>query len=146
MLFEAEGRMNGWHKTDERYSSPWAYDSGPEVIKLFSWSTQQSTKSILLINVKMPTIVSFLTFISRIKATTERLKARNFLTFQYVSYYEQLQFRAQLSWAWKKFYNLWAWWAKNIGPVSKTFWAWNCYFFLICQFNHKFWPSNWDGS
>ena len=40
--------------------------SGPEVIKLFSCSTQQSMKFILLINVKMPTIVGFLTFISRI--------------------------------------------------------------------------------
>ena len=31
--------------------------SGPEVIKLFSYSTQLSKKFILLINVKMPTIV-----------------------------------------------------------------------------------------
>ena len=30
--------------------------SGPEVIKLFSYSTQLSTKFILLINVRMPTI------------------------------------------------------------------------------------------
>ena len=36
--------------------------SGPEVIKLFSYSTQLSTKFILLINVKMPTIVDILTF------------------------------------------------------------------------------------
>ena len=39
---------------------------GPEVIKLFSCSTQLSTKFILLINVKMPTIVGILTFISMI--------------------------------------------------------------------------------
>ena len=39
---------------------------GPEVIKLFSFSTQLSMKFILLINVKMPTIVGILTFISRI--------------------------------------------------------------------------------
>ena len=39
---------------------------GSEVIKLFSCSTQQSMKFILLINVKMPTIVGILTFISRI--------------------------------------------------------------------------------
>ena len=39
---------------------------GPEVIKLFSCSTQLSLKFILLINVKMPTIVGILTFISRI--------------------------------------------------------------------------------
>ena len=41
--------------------------TGPEVIKLFSCSTQLSTKFILLINVKIPTIVGILTFISMIK-------------------------------------------------------------------------------
>ena len=40
--------------------------SGPKVIKLFPCSTQQSTKFILLMNVKMPTIVGILTFISMI--------------------------------------------------------------------------------
>ena len=40
--------------------------AGPEVIKLISCSTQLSMKFILLINVKMPTIVGILTFISRI--------------------------------------------------------------------------------
>ena len=44
----------------------------------FSYSTQLSTKFILLINVKMPTIVGILTFRSMINATAERLKARNF--------------------------------------------------------------------
>ena len=39
---------------------------GKEVIKLFSCSAQLSQKFILLINVKMPTIVGILTFISRI--------------------------------------------------------------------------------
>ena len=38
--------------------------SGPEVIKLFSCSTQLSTKFFLLINVKMPTIVGILRFMS----------------------------------------------------------------------------------
>ena len=37
----------------------------PEVIKLFSCSTQLSMKFFLLINVKMPTIVGILTFMSR---------------------------------------------------------------------------------
>ena len=41
------------------------YIAGPEVIKLFSCSTQVSMKFFLLINVKMPTIVAILTFISR---------------------------------------------------------------------------------
>ena len=37
---------------------------GPEVIKLFSCSTQLSMKFFLFINVKMPTIVGILTFMS----------------------------------------------------------------------------------
>ena len=45
--------------------------TGPEIIKLFSYSTQLSTKFILLINVKMPTIVGILTFISMINTTSE---------------------------------------------------------------------------
>ena len=45
----------------------------PEVINLFSYSTQLSTKFILLINVKMPTAVGILTFISTINTTSERL-------------------------------------------------------------------------
>ena len=39
--------------------------SGPEVIKLLTCSTQLSMKFFLLINVKMPTIVGILTFMSR---------------------------------------------------------------------------------
>ena len=38
---------------------------GPEVIKLFSCSTQLSTKFFMLMNVKMSTIVGILTFMSR---------------------------------------------------------------------------------
>ena len=44
----------------------WGFGPGPEVIKLFSCSAQLRLKFILLINVKMPTIVGILTFISRI--------------------------------------------------------------------------------
>ena len=40
--------------------------SGSEVIKLFSCLAQLRLKFIVLINVKMPTIVGILTFISRI--------------------------------------------------------------------------------
>ena len=77
----------------------WSEPPGPEVIKLFSYSTQLSTKLILLINVKMPTItiVDILTFISMINTTSERLKARNVFICWYLSVYEQLNFRAQLS-------------------------------------------------
>ena len=49
---------------------------GLGVIKLFSCSTQLNMKFILLINVKMPTIVGILTFISRINTTSESFKAR----------------------------------------------------------------------
>ena len=71
---------------------------GPEVIKLFSCSTQLSTKIILLINVKMPTI-GILTYISMINTASERLYARNFFICLYFSFYEQLKFRAKLSFA-----------------------------------------------
>ena len=54
------------------------FGPGPEVLKLFSYSIQLSMKFILLINVKMPTILGILTFISRINTISERLKARNF--------------------------------------------------------------------
>ena len=40
--------------------------SGPEVIKLFSYSNQLSMIFVLLINVKMTLIVCVLTFMSRI--------------------------------------------------------------------------------
>ena len=48
-------------------------------------------------NVKMPTIVGILTFISMINTTSEILKARNFFICRYCSFYEKLKFRAQLS-------------------------------------------------
>ena len=41
---------------------------GPEVIKLFSCSTELSKKFFLLISVKMPTIIGILTFMSGKKA------------------------------------------------------------------------------
>ena len=57
--------------------------------KTFSCSTQLSTKFILLINVK---IAGILTFISMINTTSERLKARNFFICRYFSFYELLKF------------------------------------------------------
>ena len=65
----------------------------PRGYKLFSCSTQLSAKFILLINVKMPTTVGILTFISMINTTSERLKARYFFICRYFSFYEQLKFR-----------------------------------------------------
>ena len=88
------------------WTSTWQWNSGFEVIKLFSCSTQLSTKFILLINVKMPTIVGILTFISRINTTSESFKARKIFISHHFTFYEQLKFHAQLIWASKKFYNL----------------------------------------
>ena len=53
-------------------------------------------KFILLINVKMPTIVGILTFISRINILSEYFKQEK-LSFRYFSFYEQLKIHAQLS-------------------------------------------------
>ena len=60
-------------------------------------STQLSMKFIMLIHVKMPTVVGFLTFISMINTTTEGLKASTVFLFQHISFYKQLKFDAQLS-------------------------------------------------
>ena len=73
------------------------HETGPKVIKLFLCSTQLSTKFILLINVKMPTIVGILTFISMINIISERLEARNFFICCHFSLYELLKFHALLS-------------------------------------------------
>ena len=54
---------------------------GTEVIKLFPCTTFT-----LLINVKMPTIICILTFISMINTSSERLKVRNFFICRYISF------------------------------------------------------------
>ena len=63
-------------------------------------------KFILLINVKMPTIVGILTFISRINDRLYWFKPENSIDFGSFKIYEHFKFHAQLSWDWKKFYNL----------------------------------------
>ena len=65
---------------------------GSEVITLFPCSTQLSTKIILLKNVKMPTIVGILTFISMINKTSERREARNLFICQYFNFMNTLNF------------------------------------------------------
>ena len=72
-------------------------ETRPRGYKTFSFSTQPSTKFILLINIKMPTIVGILIFIGMINTPSDRLKARNIFICRYFSFYEQLKFRAQLS-------------------------------------------------
>ena len=63
----------------------------------FLFSTQLNMISILLINVKMPTTVGILTFISRINTTSDSLKASNTVTLQHCYFYEQWKFSAQIS-------------------------------------------------
>ena len=61
--------------------------SDPEVIKLFSYSTQPTMKFFLLINVKMPTNVGILTFMSMknsIISLSEPEKARFLDIFFYL--------------------------------------------------------------
>ena len=70
---------------------------GLEVIKLFSRSTQLRLKFILLINVKMPTVVGILTFISRINYRLSLSKPEISIYLGYISIYELLKFHAQLS-------------------------------------------------
>ena len=68
-----ETSKNVFVATRPIYLEAWlrGYKTGSEVIKLiFSYSTQLSKNFILLINVKMPTIVGILTFISMINTTS----------------------------------------------------------------------------
>ena len=81
------------HSPDRINSHSWISNPGPEVIKLLQCWTRLSRKFILLINVK---IVGILTFITMINATSERLKARNCFICWYFSFYEQLKFHAKL--------------------------------------------------
>ena len=73
------------------------FTPGPEVIKLFSCSAPLSLKFILLINVKMPTIVGILTFISRINYRLWQSYPEISTNFGYFSNFEQFKFHAQLS-------------------------------------------------
>ena len=52
---------------------------------------------IVLINVKMPTVVRILTFISKINTTNESLKAITNFILQHISFNQLLTFHAQLS-------------------------------------------------
>ena len=47
-------------------------------------------------NVKVPTIVGILAFISMINTTSYSLKARKVFIFQHFSFYEQFEFHAEL--------------------------------------------------
>ena len=71
LLKDAYNKKNSSMMSVLRHENPWLccmrtkmHRAGPEVIKLFSCSNQLSMTFIMLINVKMPTIVGILTFIS----------------------------------------------------------------------------------
>ena len=55
-------------------------------MKLFSCSTLQIMKFIMLITVKMPTIVGILTFISRINTTSDSFKTRSIFIFSILAF------------------------------------------------------------
>ena len=63
-------------------------------------------KFFLLINVKMPTIVGILTFMSRKNSILGLPESEKSWISWYFDTYEHLKFHAQFSWTWKKFYNL----------------------------------------
>ena len=71
--------------------------AGIRVVKLFPCSIQLIMPFILLINVKMPTVVGILTFISRMDIVFESFKAGQILVFQHFSFSDQFKFPAQLS-------------------------------------------------
>ena len=66
----------------------------------------------------MPTIVGILTFMSRINSILGLSEPKKSWISWYFYTYEHLKFLAQLSWAWKKFYNLGAW-------IAGTTFDWN---------------------
>ena len=75
---------------------------------------------IMLINVKMPTIVGILTFISRIDTISESFKAGKIFFFSILVFVEQLKFHAQFIWEWNKFYNLEARWVDALQNLMGT--------------------------
>ena len=54
-------------------------------------------KFIQLISVKIPTFVDILAFMSMINTLYESFKARKMLIFSVITFYEKLEFHAQLS-------------------------------------------------
>ena len=75
-------------------------------------------KFFLLINVKMPTIVGILTVMGGKNSILGLSDPKNSWISWYFFTYEHLKFHAQLSWAWKKFYNLGARLFKSKDGVS----------------------------
>ena len=110
---------------------------GPKVIKCFSCSTQLSTKFILLINVKMPTIVGILTFVSMHRSVWT---IENSLLFSILVFINSRNFVP--SWVWNSFITL--------GPGLQLRVPNRKIIFLFlnqnvgCGYSKE--PSLWDGS
>ena len=79
------------------YAIPVRIQSRPQVIKLFSCSTQLSMKFFLLINVNMPTIVGILTFRSGKKSILGLSESKISRISKYFYTYEHLKLHSQLS-------------------------------------------------
>ena len=105
------------------------------VIKLFLRSSQLSTKFILLINVKMPRIVGILTFISRIKTTSESFQARHVSYFSAFWFLWAVQISLSAELSMEKFHNLGTW--ANTRPPDKS--ARLKIIFFISQPKHLLW-------
>ena len=97
LFLEKEAEIGGRETRTIHDSHNTMKTTRPRGYKTLFIPNQLRTKFILLINVKMPTIVGILTFISMINTTSETLKARNFFIRGYFSFCEQLKFHAQLS-------------------------------------------------
>ena len=89
----------------------WHTTPDPEVINTFSCSSQWSMKFSLLINVKMPTIFNIYERENSILGFPDPKKSQ--ISWHFYTY-EHLKFNAQMSWAWKKFYNLGARFKKTL--------------------------------
>ena len=85
------------------------HNSRPEVIKKISCSIQLSMKFSLLINMKRPTIFGIFIFIAEKCSCSAVFSKKEFAVVSNLRFISRTKFHAQLNWAWKKFYNLGAW-------------------------------------
>ena len=67
---------------------------------------KSSEHEIFPANIKMPTIIGILIFISRKNFMLSSALQEKGLSWWFLIFYKQNKFHSQLSWAWKKFYNL----------------------------------------
>ena len=96
-------------------------------------------KFFLLINVKMPTIVGILTFMSRKNSILSLSEPEKCCISWYFHTYKHFKFHAQLSWVWKKFYNIGAWTHSKcnlsasgyLTHVAQKFWTQHAFSFIL---------------